>query len=220
MAEARTPVEQLVAPGRPTSPNIRMVLLKMLPGFLPLIIYVVAEGFWGETVGLITGIAGGVAEFAILLIKNRRPDWLAFCDTFLLAGMGGVSIALQDDIFFKIKPAVIELVMAVLVGISAFGSQNLLMGRTLNSLKAEGLDLAPAEQRMQAMMRGLFILLLIHIGLTVAAAFWWSKEVWLFVSGGLLYVMMGIWAAGILGKMFLQIRAARKQSRPTDMADQ
>jgi intracellular septation protein A len=189
---------------------LRRLALKLLPGFLPLVVYVVAEEFWGETIGLATGIACGLVEFAVLLAKERKPDWLAAFDTLLLAGLGGLSLALHDELFFRFKPAVIEAVFAILVGLSAFGSRNLVMGRTLAAMKAGGLDPTAAGDRLRRMLGGLFFLLLLHIAATVLAALWASKEVWLFVSGALLYVLMAVWLAGLFARAFIQRLRRRK----------
>jgi intracellular septation protein A len=194
------------------APSFRGLLLKLLPGFLPLIIYVVAEEFWGETVGLAAGIACGMVEFLVFAVRERRVDWLTLLDTVLLAAMGGVSLLLKDDVFFRIKPAAVEALFAALVGISAFGPRNLLMGKTLAKLRSEGLELGLAEQNLRGMMVGLFLLLVVHVSLTAAAALWWSREVWLFVSGGLFYLLLGLWAAGVIGQGFLRLRQARRQA--------
>ena len=45
----------------------------------------------------------------------------------LLVALGGISIALNDEIFFKLKPALINLIFCAVLGFSAFSSKNLLM---------------------------------------------------------------------------------------------
>ncbi len=96
--------------------NPMLLLKSLLPGLLPLVIFVGADAVFGETVGLLVGIGTGVAEFAYTLIKDRKADPFVAADTILLALAGGLSLLLRDAIFFKLKPAIIEFVLAVAMG--------------------------------------------------------------------------------------------------------
>lgn len=209
-----TPAHNIIAPVQPgfgtASPaqriNLASLFLKLLPGFLPLLVYVLAESIWGETIGLSVAIAFGVIEFIWILVREGRPDWLSAMDTILLVMMGGISLAFNAPVFIRIKPALVELLMAVLLGISAFGTRNLVMGRMLRDLKGSGLMNEAAEARMAGTLAGMFWLVLFHCVLTVIAAIWMSEAVWLFVSGGLLYILMAVWMAGMLVRTFWQKR--------------
>ena len=193
-------------PPPPNRIKLASLLLKLLPGFLPLIVYVLAESQWGETVGLLVAIGFGVLEFGYILIKERRPDWLSALDTVLLVAMGGVSLAFNDPIFLRIKPALIEALLAVLLGMSAFGTRNLVMGRMLREMQAAGLMNPAAEARMASLLAVMFWVLLVHVVLVVVAAVWLSEAIWIFVSGGLLFVMFGVVMAGMLVRLVLQRR--------------
>ena len=68
--------------------NPMLLLKSLLPGLLPLVIFVGADAVFGETVGLLVGIGTGVAEFAYTLIKDRKADPFVAADTILLALAG------------------------------------------------------------------------------------------------------------------------------------
>jgi intracellular septation protein A len=113
------------------------LIKKMLPGMAPLIIFVVADSIWGTEIGLIVAIGFGLMEIVFSLIKKEKPDKFILFDIGLLMAMGGVSFLLDNDLFFKLKPGVIGIIFCVLLGVSAYGKQNLMMGmsgRYMNQL--------------------------------------------------------------------------------------
>ena len=54
------------------SMNFSLLLTSLLPGLAPLLVFVAADALFGETVGLAVGIAVGVAEFAYVLIRQKK----------------------------------------------------------------------------------------------------------------------------------------------------
>ncbi|HNY22862.1 MAG TPA: septation protein IspZ, partial [Treponemataceae bacterium] len=99
----------------------RALLSSFLPGFAPIIVYIAIEAAFGETAGLICGMALGLGEFIWILIRERRVDPFTLVDTVLLAAMGGLSWALSDPIFFRLKPAISEAVLAAIMLIGSLG---------------------------------------------------------------------------------------------------
>jgi isopentenyldiphosphate isomerase/intracellular septation protein A len=175
--------------------NPLLLLKSLVPGLLPLLVFVGADALFGETVGLLVGIGAGVVEFAYVLIKDRKADPFVAADTLLLALAGGISLAFQDAIFFKLKPAFIEFVLAAaMAGMLVLPPAYLrgYIGRQLRGI-------AIPDEAMPSMKKGLALMLaalVAHVGLTVYAAFALSKEWWGFISGGLLYILFGAVAIG------------------------
>jgi len=50
------------------------LLKKLLPGFIPLIVYIIADEIWGMKIGLIVALSIGVIEMAFTWIMRRRLD--------------------------------------------------------------------------------------------------------------------------------------------------
>jgi isopentenyldiphosphate isomerase/intracellular septation protein A len=175
-------------------------LLKSLaPGFLPLIVFIAADSLWGTRVGLMVAVVFGVIEFLFAYIKEKVVDKFLLLDIGLIVALGLVSILLDDDIFFKLKPAVIELIFVVLLGVSAFSSVNIML--LLSKRYMKHIELAEFQvQQFKKSLRALFCLFLIHTGMIVYSAFWMSKEAWAFVSGGLFYIIFAVYFVFELGR--------------------
>ena len=69
----------------------------------------------------------GLAEFLFYYIKDKIIDRFILLDTLLLLVLGAVSIAFENDIFFKIKPALIEAILLAVIAFSLWGPRNILM---------------------------------------------------------------------------------------------
>jgi isopentenyldiphosphate isomerase/intracellular septation protein A len=164
-------------------------------GFIPLLIFIIADELFGTRIGLIIAIAVGIAEFAYYYFTHGRVEKFILFDVGLIIALGSVSIILDNEIFFKLKPALIELILAILLGIHAFSNKPLLlmMGkRFFDKMSINDLQM----QLMRKMTRLLFFVVIVHVGLVIYSAYYLSKEAWAFISGGLFYIIFGVVFAG------------------------
>jgi isopentenyldiphosphate isomerase/intracellular septation protein A len=160
-------------------------------GFIPLLIFIVADEFFGLTAGLITAISYGILQAVFTYFKEKRIDKFVLFDTTLILLLGLISLILHNDVFFKIKPGLIELILVILLGVTAFSSNPILIRMTGRYLK--GIEFSADQMSiMQKMMRRMFYLFSGHTILIFYAAFYLSKESWAFISGGLFYILMGL----------------------------
>jgi isopentenyldiphosphate isomerase/intracellular septation protein A len=167
---------------------------KLLPGLLPILVFIVVDEFWSTEAGVAVAVIFGIAQLAWIFIRERRFDRFVFFDTLLLVALGGVSIVLKDEIFFKLKPAIINLILCAILGFSAFSSKNILMlytQRYMGDIKMP----AGAEKALQQTMKFLFWMMLSYTLLIVFSAFYMSKEAWAFISGAFLYILFGLYFA-------------------------
>jgi isopentenyldiphosphate isomerase/intracellular septation protein A len=185
--------------------NPMLLLKSLIPGLLPLVIFVGADALFGETVGLIVGVGVGVAEFVYGLIKDRKADPFVAGDTVLLALAGGLSLVLRDEIFFKIKPAVIELILAIAMGAMLVLPPTYLKGYVAKQLRGVVIpdEALPAMKKSLALMLGILAL---HVALTVYASFALSTAAWGFISGGLLYILFAVFAIAQFASVKLRAR--------------
>jgi len=102
--------------------------------------------------------------------------------------LGGISIILDNDIFFKLKPAIIESILALIIGISAFGPKNLILNMSKRYFKNIEISMEQSHQ-MQKSLKGIFYITSFHIVLIIYSAFFLSNEMWAFISGGLFYII-------------------------------
>jgi len=170
------------------------LIKRLLPGFLPILVFIIVDEIWGTWYGLIVAIGIGVIELGIGFIRHRRVDRFVIFDVGLLLALGGVSLLLDNDIFFKLKPGVISLLMTGMIGFSAFSRHNLLLQMSQRYMK--GVEMNPYQTwMMQQTMKRVFWLLLGYSFLSILSAFVGPKAIWAFLSGPGLFVLMGVYMA-------------------------
>lgn len=172
--------------------NRTQLLKKLLPGFIPLFVFIAADEIWGTKVGLFVAIGIGIAELVWIAFKEKRFEKFVLFDTLLLVNLGAVSILLDNDIFFKLKPGLVEIILVVILGISSFSKVNIigLMGQRY----LKGTEITDAHLvQMRKTMKPLFYIFTAHTLLVFYAAFYLSNEAWAFISGGLFYIIFGLY---------------------------
>jgi len=127
-------------------------------------------------------------------------------DTGLLLVLGSVSIVLDNDIFFKLKPGLVELILCAVLAVSAFSKLNIVGLMTQRYMK----DMELNEQQMAQFRKTLqlmFFVFLIHTILVFYAAFYMSDGAWAFISGGLFYILFAV----VFGFEFIKQKLSRKR---------
>ena len=179
------------------------LLKRMLPGLLPILIFIIADEIWGTTIGIYVAVGIGILQLLFIGIKERRLEKFVLIDTALIIAMGGISLILHNDIFFKLKPAIIESILAAVLGVSAFSSKNLLLSMTQRYMK--GIELQDEQIRqMKMQVRELFYIVVLHIILVLYAAFQMSNEAWAFVSTALFYILFGLYFGFVFLRQYLK----------------
>lgn len=168
------------------------LLKKLLPGFIPLFVFIIADEIWGTKIGLFVAVGVGIAEMLWVGINEKRFDKFILFDTLLLVVLGAVSIFLDNDIFFKLKPGLIELILVAVLAVSAFSKVNIigLMGQRY--LKDAQFNEAQMAQ-MRKSLKYLFYIFTAHTLLVFYSTFFMSKAAWAFISGGLFYILFGVY---------------------------
>jgi isopentenyldiphosphate isomerase/intracellular septation protein A len=167
------------------------LLKKLLPGFIPLFVFIAIDEIWGTRAGLVAALVIGVAEMGWIRIREKRFDLFVLFDTGLLFVLGSISIWLDNDIFFKLKPGLVELILCAVLAVSAFSKLNIIGLMTQRYMK----DIELTEMQMSQFRTSLqlmFFVFLIHTALVFYAAFYLSNEAWAFISGGLFYILFAL----------------------------
>jgi isopentenyldiphosphate isomerase/intracellular septation protein A len=181
------------------------LLKKLLPGFIPLFVFIAIDEIWGTRAGLIAALIIGVAEMVWIWIKEKRFDKFVLFDTGLLVVLGSVSLLLNNDIFFKLKPGLVELILCAVLAVSAFSRLNiigLMTQRYMKDMELNDLQMAQFRKTMQFM----FFVFLFHTVLVFYAAFFMSDGAWAFISGGLFYILFAV----VFGYEFIKQKLNRK----------
>ena len=167
------------------------LLKKLLPGFIPLFVFIAIDEIWGTRAGLIAALVIGVGEMVWIGIKEKRFDRFVLFDTLLLLVLGGVSIVLNNDIFFKLKPGLVELILCAVLALSAFSKVNIVAIMSKRYMKDMELSKAQMD-KMRSSLKLMLFVFLAHTVLVFYAAFFLSDEAWAFISGGLFYILFGV----------------------------
>ena len=166
------------------------LLKKLLPGLLPILVYVIADEYFGTNIGIAVAVGVGILELIYFYIKEHRIEKFVIADTLLLVVLSGISILLDNDIFFKLKPAFIELIIVVILGISAFSSKNLMLNMSQRYMR--GIEINEfARKKMKQNSQVLFFIFLFHSILIIYSAYYMSDKAWAFISTALFYIIIG-----------------------------
>lgn len=185
-------------------------LKKLLPGLVPLLIFIIADEIWGTKVGLYVALATGVSELAYYYIRDKKIDGFILLDTALLLILGIISILLENDLFFKIKPALIELILLAIIAFSLWGPKNLIMAMSERYMGEIRLDTGQ-EKMMRRNMTVMFWITAVHILLVLYSARYMSDEAWAFISGGLFYMLFGVYFALLWAVNRIKLVKLRKE---------
>jgi isopentenyldiphosphate isomerase/intracellular septation protein A len=186
------------------------ILKIILPGLLPLLVFILAYEIWGTTIGLYVAIGVGLVQLLLIYIKEKKLDKFVLFDTILILLMGVVSIILENDIFFKLKPGIIGLILIAFLGVSAFSPKNLLLAMSAHYFK--GLEISNEQEKLfRRNIKTMFWLFAAHTVLVFYSAFFMSKEAWAFISGGLFYILFAVFFVVELVKNIIARRKFKKQ---------
>lgn len=190
------------------------LLRQLIPGLLPLIIFVVVDSIWGTKVGLLVAVGVGLLELTYGLAKKQKPDKFMLLDLGLILAMGGVSLWLDNDLFFKLKPVVVGTMMCIMMAAMAFMPGNWL--GALQQRYMPNVQINPWQQwEFKKSIRRMVWVLVAHTLATAMVSFAASNAVWGMVSGPGFFVAAGLWMLWeIVMKKVNQKKYAREEWLP------
>lgn len=175
-------------------------------GFIPIAVFLAADFIYGPVIGIAVALLFGLLELLFVYIKNKAIEKFIVFDMILLGIFGLVSIVLENAFFFKIKPAVFEFIFVILLGINGFTNKPILL--LLSKRYMAGLNIQTAQlEIIKKVSAVLSIIFAVHTFFIVWSAYYWSKEVWAFISGGLFYIIFGLIFLG----QFIYLRYRRRK---------
>jgi intracellular septation protein A len=187
-----------------------MTFMQLFLQMLPLIVFIIVDALFNNLrVSIISAIVFAAGQLAFYYVKSGRFDWFVLLDVGLIVGLGLVSVALKNDIFFKVKPAIIE-VAAMVFFLALIFSPDRFLFNYFGRMMPKGVMLNPAAiGAMKVMLVWMCGYMLVHIGAVLYTAFYSSRTVWAFVSGPGFYLLFIPIMAWII------IKAVRKRRKVT-----
>jgi isopentenyldiphosphate isomerase/intracellular septation protein A len=180
----------------------RKTLLKNLAaGFVPLLVFIIADELFDLIYSIAIALAVSLLYALVIYIREKRLDKFALMDAALISVLGGVSLAFNSPVFILVKPAIIETIFVILIGVTVFTDNPLLIKMSQRHMR--GMELGDQQvSMMRRMLHGMFWLMLLHVAAIVvtalnvgdpeSAGYLERKEIWAFVSGGLFYILIGV----------------------------
>lgn len=177
----------------------------LLSQLLPLIVFIVVDALVTDVRWSIgCAVAFAVGQLVHTWMRQRRLDWFVLVDVGLIVGLGGIAIVFDNDLFFKVKPAIIEGISVVLVMALVLAPERFLLGyfgRMIPTLRPERIGV------MKSMLVWMALFTALHVAAVLYTAFRASKQTWAWVSGPGFYLLFIPIALLVLVKR----RATRRQ---------
>ena len=115
--------------------DARMLFMKLLIDFFPIILFFAAFKVWGIYAATAVAIVATIAQIAYLRIKTGKVETMQWLSLGVIVLFGGATLIAHDENFIKWKPTVLYWLMggALLVGLVLFKKNFLksLMGAQL-----------------------------------------------------------------------------------------
>lgn len=171
--------------------NKQQILLMLIP----LILFTVVEEWGGLTWALLLSVIYAIGEMSWEYWKYRHISKVTLFSNMMVVGLSFVSYLTQDGMWFKLQPAILEALFAVLL----IGSFIIKKPLLISMMQAQG---QPINEVMVTFFTGLTwrmgVFFMVQAGLAVYASFHWSTEVWAFLKSIGLFIMMILY-------MFLEV---------------
>lgn len=190
--------------------------MMFLTQLFPLIVFIIVDSLVTDVrISILSAIVFAAGQLIFTYLKTRQFDWFVLLDVGLIAALGAISIIFKNDLFFKVKPAIIEAVTIVYMLVLVLSPDSFLMGY-FQRMMPDGVSLRPeAIGMMKSMLGWMCVYIVLHIAAVLYTAFYSSKKVWAFVSGPGFYLIFIPVMGVVLGKA---LRKRRKNKQAAEAA--
>lgn len=189
-----------------------MNLLTLLLQMLPLLVFIIADTVFNNVkASIIIAVIFAIGQTIFFYLKTGQFDWFILLDVGLIAGLGIVSIVLKNDLFFKIKPAIIEAAAIIFFLVLILSPDTFLagyFGRMIQGVKFRPEMIAP----IKTMLGYMCVYILLHIAAVLYTAFYSSRKIWAFVSGPGFYFLF----IPVMIIIFVKAKLFRKKQKLTN----
>ncbi len=163
---------------------------QLLLTLFPVILFTVVEEWGGLTWALILSVFYAIGEISWEWWRYHRISGMTFFSNAMVVGLSFVSYFTQDGMWFKLQPAILELVMAGLL----IGSFIVKKPMLVVMMQQQGHEVT---EIMQSFFTGLTLRMgfffVAQAALATYASLYWSTEVWAFLKSIGILIMMVIY---------------------------
>lgn len=161
-----------------------MAFMQLLGQILPLIVFVIVDSISSNIrVSIISAIVFAAGQLLLFYFKTGQFDWFVLLDVGLIAAFGIVSIVFKNEMFFKVKPAVIEGATVIFLLVMIFSPDSFLLNY-FGRMMPKGMALKSAMiGPLKTMLHLMCWYIVLHICSVLYTAFYASRRTWAIVSG-------------------------------------
>jgi intracellular septation protein len=154
------------------------------------VVFYLVEDTYGLTTALIASMAFTIGDLAVTWWRRGTVDRVALVTGGLVLVLGGLSLVSEDERFMLYSPVVGDALFAGLLALSVW------RGRPVMVVLAQQQDPTLVDDAPRlAFLRGMTLRLAANLalhGVATAVAADADRETWLFVSGPLQYLQLGL----------------------------
>jgi intracellular septation protein A len=192
---------------------MRVPLHILVLQLLPILVFLFVDAFVEDPAWAIGAPLLFVAFQTVLTwMRKKKLDAFILVDALLIGGMGAVSLITRDELFFKLKPAIIEGIMVPYLLFLALAPDRTLTGYF--ERYATGLSIpSSAFGVMRKLLLWMSAGVAVHAVLSVVAALVWSRQAWAWVSGPGFYLLLVPFAVWVIVRRVRLRRMAAQSGR-------
>jgi intracellular septation protein len=107
--------------------------MKQLLDFFPILLFFVAYKLYGIYAATLTAIVASIAQVAVYWLKYRRFETMHLLSLGIITVFGGATLFLQDEMFIKWKPTVLNGLFALVFLLSQWIGRKPLIERMMSA---------------------------------------------------------------------------------------
>ena len=133
--------------------------MQLFIDFLPIVAFVIAYWLTDIKTAIAVIMVAMTLQVVITYALKRTVSRMLLASAALVVVLGGISLAINNDLVFKWKPTVLNWAFCAVLLVSRYAGDKPMMQRLLESVaKGENRLLAPDWQRLNLMWAGFFLL--------------------------------------------------------------
>ncbi|MBE7412447.1 MAG: septation protein IspZ [Leptospiraceae bacterium] len=167
-------------------------------GIIPVLVFVVLESFTNKKMALLSALALAVAELIFTIVVYKTIDEITILGFFLIGVAVFLSLKTENDIYFKLQPAILGWILALVFFFFYYVLNRFLlnemfhkyMGDSFQNILEQTTDPEFLENYLKLLSKYMGWLFFIHGTLTGYAAFKLNKWWWFIIRVPGLYILM------------------------------
>lgn len=161
-------------------------LLLIASQLIPIIVFLVVDMLWQDSFwAIVAALVYIIGQAIVYYYREGKFDPLMLVDLLLISALGGASLLTKNQLFFLLKPAILEAVMVPYLLFLGLAREEIIQryfSRMMPHAQKPVWPLA-ALNMIRRMLIIMSLLVLLHAGLIVFAAYRLTHGQWGLISG-------------------------------------